>query len=182
VDARGLDDLPRLLAPSRANGFPTSSAGGKIWRPIEFLRQFNYIAHTEFPGVVTIGRGIHRLAAGDAAAVSRRAGLSFKWNMGWMHDTLDYLQRDSISGNTTKNDLTFATPLSTQRKFHPAALARRGRSRQGVADRADARRRLAEICKSPDAARVSMAVPRQGNCCSWAAKSASAPSGMKTPA
>jgi len=42
------------------------------------------------------------VAAGDAAALPGRSGLLFKWNMGWMHDTLAYFSRDPIYRNITR--------------------------------------------------------------------------------
>ncbi len=48
------------------------------------------------------------MAAGDAPAHIGGLGFSFKWNMGWMHDTLGYFQHDPVHRTYHQNDLTFA--------------------------------------------------------------------------
>ena len=50
-------------------------------------------------------------------------GFGMKWDMGWMHDTLDYLQHDPIHRQFHQNELTFRTIYSFDGKFCPAALA-----------------------------------------------------------
>jgi len=62
----------------------------KTLEAIDFLRKFNHLAHVEFPGLITIAEESHRLALVTRSAVPRGLGFSFKWNMGWMHDTLGF--------------------------------------------------------------------------------------------
>ena len=50
-------------------------------------------------------------------------GFGYKWNMGWMHDTLLYMSRDPIHRKHHHDDLTFGLALCLQRKFHSAAVA-----------------------------------------------------------
>ncbi len=65
-------------------------------------------------------------AWGGVSKPAKDGGLGFdlKWNMGWMHDTLEYFKATPIHRKYHQNDLTFAHALPPQREFHPAALAR----------------------------------------------------------
>ncbi len=95
-------------------------------------------------------------------------GFGFKWNMGWMHDTLDYFQQDPIYRRYHHHELTFSLVYAFTRELHPAALARRGRARQGLA--ADRRCRATAGRSSPTCARCTPTCGRTParSCCSWA--------------
>jgi 1,4-alpha-glucan branching enzyme len=82
-------------------------------------------------------------------------GFSMKWNMGWMHDTLAYFAHDPVHRKFHHDKLTFGHDLRVHRELHAAAVARRGRARQALAARQDARRRLAEVREPAAALRVS---------------------------
>jgi 1,4-alpha-glucan branching enzyme len=88
---------------------PNQFGGRENLEAIEFLRKFNYTAHTEFPGIVTIAEESTAWPQVTRPPYLGGLGFSFKWNMGWMHDTLDYFKRDSIYRKYHQNDLTFAT-------------------------------------------------------------------------
>ena len=53
------------------------------------------------------GRRVDRLAAGVATDLRGGLGFGFKWNMGWMHDTLDYMSEEPIHRRYHHNELTF---------------------------------------------------------------------------
>ena len=55
-------------------------------------------------------------------------GFGMKWNMGWMHDTLDYLQHDPVHRKYHHDELTFSHLVRVHRELRAAALARRGRA------------------------------------------------------
>jgi 1,4-alpha-glucan branching enzyme len=96
---------------------PNQFGGRENLEAIEFLRKFNYIAHTEFPGIVTIAEESTAWPQVTRPPYLGGLGFSFKWNMGWMHDTLDYFQRDSIYRKYHQNDLTFATLYQHSENF-----------------------------------------------------------------
>ena len=88
---------------------PNQFGGRENLDAVEFLKNCNHAVHTECPGGGDDRGRIHRLAAGHASSLFGRAGFSaFKWNMGWMHDTLNYFSRDSVFRKFHQNDLTFA--------------------------------------------------------------------------
>ena len=87
---------------------PNAYGGRENIEAIEFLRSFNYLVHTEHPGVVTIAEESTSWPLVTRPPYLGGLGFSFKWNMGWMHDTLDYFKRDPVYRKYHQNDLTFA--------------------------------------------------------------------------
>ena len=92
---RRLDALSRLQ-PAEGGWIPNKHGGRENLEAIEFLRRFNKEVFGKFPHATT--------AAEESTAwpqVSRPTefgglGFGYKWNMGWMHDTLDYISKDPI--------------------------------------------------------------------------------------
>src|SRR5947209_393165 len=74
---------------------------------IEFHLKFNHVTHTEFPGVMTIAEESTAWPQVTRPPYLGGLGFCFKWNMGWMHDTLNYFQRDPDYRKHHQNDLTF---------------------------------------------------------------------------
>jgi 1,4-alpha-glucan branching enzyme len=112
IDGLRVDAVASMLYLdySRKQGewIPNQYGGRENLEAIEFLRKFNYITHTEFPGIITIAEESTAWPQVTRPPHLGGLGFSFKWNMGWMHDTLGYFQRDSIHRKYHQNDLTFA--------------------------------------------------------------------------
>ncbi|HWX21149.1 MAG TPA: 1,4-alpha-glucan branching protein GlgB [Candidatus Binatia bacterium] len=87
---------------------PNQYGGRENLEAIEFLRRFNHVTLTEFPGVMTIAEESTAWPQVTRPPYLGGLGFSFKWNMGWMHDTLNYFSRDPIYRKHHQNDLTFA--------------------------------------------------------------------------
>ena len=66
-------------------------------------------------------------------------GFGFKWDMGWMHDTLLHMAREPIHRRYHYDELTFRGVYAWTRELRAAAVARRSRARQGLARRARCR-------------------------------------------
>src|SRR6202012_833040 len=64
--------------------------------------------YTEFPGVMTIAEESTAWPQVTRPPYIGGLGFSFKWNMGWMHDTLGYFKREPVHRKYHQNDLTFA--------------------------------------------------------------------------
>jgi 1,4-alpha-glucan branching enzyme len=86
---------------------PNQYGGRENLEAIAFLRQLNEVVYSEFPDVVT-----HAEESTAWPGVSRPTylgGLGFggKWDMGWMHDTLQYMQRDPLYRKWHHGEITF---------------------------------------------------------------------------
>ncbi len=112
VDGLRVDAVASMLYLdySRKPGewIPNQFGGRENLEAIEFLRKFNHITYTEYPGVMTIAEESTAWPLVTRPPYLGGLGFSFKWNMGWMHDTLNYFSRDPIHRRYHQNDLTFA--------------------------------------------------------------------------
>jgi 1,4-alpha-glucan branching enzyme len=112
VDGLRVDAVASMLYLdySRKEGewIPNQYGGRENLEAINFLRAFNHITHTEYPGVMTIAEESTAWPLVTRPPYLGGLGFSFKWNMGWMHDTLNYFSRDPIHRRYHQNDLTFA--------------------------------------------------------------------------
>jgi 1,4-alpha-glucan branching enzyme len=112
VDGLRVDAVASMLYLdySRKEGewIPNKYGGRENLDAIEFLKKFNHLTHTEHPGVLTIAEESTAWPLVTRPPHLGGLGFSFKWNMGWMHDTLNYFSRDPVHRQYHQNDLTFA--------------------------------------------------------------------------
>src|SRR5258706_6213976 len=112
IDGLRVDAVASMLYLdySRKEGewIPNQYGGRENLEAIDFMRKFNHITHTEFPGVMTIAEESTAWPLVTRPPYLGGLGFSFKWNMGWMHDTLNYFSFDPIYRRFHQNDLTFA--------------------------------------------------------------------------
>ena len=144
-----------------ASGCRTRTARNHDRDAIAFLQDFNRAVYAAFPDVQTIAE--ESTAWGGVSRPPEHGGLGFgyKWDLGWMHDTLTYLERDPIHRKHHHDELTFRAIYAQHRELRAAALARRGRARQGLADRQDPRRPVAEVRDAAAAVRLPVDAARQ---------------------
>src|SRR5579859_4229708 len=112
VDGLRVDAVASMLYLdySRQEGewLPNQYGGRENIEAIEFLKKFNHLTYTEFPGVMTIAEESTAWPLVTRPPYLGGLGFSFKWNMGWMHDTLGYFSHEPIHRKYHQNDLTFA--------------------------------------------------------------------------
>jgi 1,4-alpha-glucan branching enzyme len=112
VDGLRVDAVASMLYLdySRKEGewLPNQFGGRENLEAIDFLRKFNHLTHVEFPGIVTIAEESTAWPQVTRPPYLGGLGFSFKWNMGWMHDTLNYFSLDPVYRKFHQNDLTFA--------------------------------------------------------------------------
>ncbi len=104
---RCLDALPRLLPRVRVSGCPIEYGGRENLEAIRFLRELNTAIGAEHPDVITIAEESTAFPGVTRPADEGGLGFHYKWDMGWMHDTLEYLERDPIHRRFHHDEITF---------------------------------------------------------------------------
>jgi 1,4-alpha-glucan branching enzyme len=94
---------------SRSEGewIPNRYGGRENLEAIEFLRRLNADVYQEFPDTQTIAEESTAWPMVSRPAYIGGLGFGMKWDMGWMHDTLDYMSRDPIHRSYHHGRLTF---------------------------------------------------------------------------
>ena len=86
---------------------PNAYGGNENLEAIAFLRRFNELCYQYYPGIVTIAEESTAFPAVSRPTYLGGLGFSFKWNMGWMNDTLAYMEKDPLYRKYHHNALTF---------------------------------------------------------------------------
>ena len=84
---------------------------------IAFLRRLNHTIAEEVPGAITIAEESTAWPGVSARLEDGGLGFSFKWNMGWMHDSLLYMGKDPIHRRWHHNDMTFSLLYAYSERF-----------------------------------------------------------------
>jgi len=104
---------------SREGGdwLPNKYGGRENLEAIDFLRKFNELVHEEAPGSLTFAEESTSWPMVTRPTYAGGLGFDFKWNMGWMHDTLKYMQTDPIHRRFYQNQITFSLIYAFSENF-----------------------------------------------------------------
>ncbi|GBD32194.1 1,4-alpha-glucan branching enzyme GlgB [bacterium HR33] len=104
---------------SRAPGewIPNRYGGRENLEAIAFLQSVNEAVRAEFPGCITVAEESTAWPGVTRAVSQGGLGFTFKWNMGWMHDTLEYFGKDPIHRKYHHDRLTFAMLYEYSERF-----------------------------------------------------------------
>ena len=112
VDGIRVDAVASMLYLdySRKEGewIPNKFGGRENLEAISFLRTLNEAVYAEFPDVQTFAEESTAWPMVSRPTYVGGLGFGLKWNMGWMHDTLDYFSKDPIHRKHHHNQLTFS--------------------------------------------------------------------------
>jgi 1,4-alpha-glucan branching enzyme len=96
---------------------PNQFGGNEDLDAVEFLRRFNELVHEQEPGLVSAAEESTAWPGVSRPTYLGGLGFGFKWNMGWMHDTLDYFQREPVHRRFHHHQLTFSLMYAFSENF-----------------------------------------------------------------
>ncbi len=111
VDGLRVDAVASMLYRdydrSAGEWIPNIHGGRENLEAVQFLRRMNEVIGLECPGATTYAEESTAWPAVSRPPSVGGLGFHFKWNMGWMHDVLDYMTHDPIHRRYHHNQLTF---------------------------------------------------------------------------
>jgi 1,4-alpha-glucan branching enzyme len=121
VDGLRVDAVASMLYRdySRKSGewVPNVHGGRENLEAISFLKRTNEVVGSERPQAVTLAEESTAFPAVSRPVYAGGLGFHYKWNMGWMHDTLQYMSRDPIHRRWHHGEMTFGLVYAFNENF-----------------------------------------------------------------
>jgi 1,4-alpha-glucan branching enzyme len=121
VDGLRVDAVASMLyrdySRNAGEWIPNVHGGRENLEAIDFLRRMNEIFGREAPGAVTLAEESTAWPGVSQPTSTGGLGFHYKWNMGWMHDTLKYISKDPIHRRYHHNELTFSLIYAFDENF-----------------------------------------------------------------
>ncbi|HET9243305.1 MAG TPA: 1,4-alpha-glucan branching protein GlgB [Gaiella sp.] len=104
---------------SRAPGewLPNRYGGREDLEAVSFLQELNAVVHGAHPGVVMVAEESTAWPGVSRPTDVGGLGFTFKWNLGWMHDTLEYVSKEPVHRRWHHDDLTFSLIYAWDENF-----------------------------------------------------------------
>jgi 1,4-alpha-glucan branching enzyme len=111
IDGLRVDAVASMLyldyARKPGEWLPNMYGGNEHLEAIDFLRRFNELAH-QVPGAITVAEESTAFSGVSRPTYMNGLGFTMKWNMGWMHDMLDYFAKDPVHRKFHHHNITFS--------------------------------------------------------------------------
>jgi 1,4-alpha-glucan branching enzyme len=121
VDGLRVDAVASMLYRdySRKDGewIPNRDGGRENYEAIGFLQQMNVDSYGEVPGIMTVAEESTAFPGVSAPVDAGGLGFGFKWNMGWMNDTLRYMGQDPVHRKYHHHQMTFGLHYAFSENF-----------------------------------------------------------------
>ena len=118
IDGLRVDAVASMLYRdySRKEGewVPNRYGGRENLEAIDFLKRLNAVVRERHPGAMTIAE---ESTAWPSVTAPDGLGFSYKWNMGWMHDTLSYVSQEPVYRRWHHNAMTFGLVYAWSEQF-----------------------------------------------------------------
>ena len=112
VDGIRVDGVASMLyldySRNEGEWVPNVHGGREDLEAISFIQETNEILHRREPGVISVAEESTAWGGVSRPTFAGGLGFGFKWNMGWMHDTLGYFQHDPVYRTYHHHELTFS--------------------------------------------------------------------------
>jgi 1,4-alpha-glucan branching enzyme len=96
---------------------PNEFGGNENLAAVAFLKRLNELAFGQFPGATTMAEESTAWPAVSRPVYVGGLGFGYKWNMGWMHDTLSYMAHEPIHRRFHQNEMTFGLLYAFSENF-----------------------------------------------------------------
>jgi 1,4-alpha-glucan branching enzyme len=96
---------------------PNREGGRENLEAVDFVREMNAVVAEEVPGAFTVAEESTAWPGVTRSTAEGGLGFSFKWNMGWMHDTLRYFGREPAHRRYHQGELSFAMMYESSERF-----------------------------------------------------------------
>ncbi len=121
VDALRVDAVASMLYLdySRKDGewLPNRYGGRENLEAVEFLKEMNGVVHLRVPGALTMAEESTSWPGVTTGTDWGGLGFDFKWNMGWMNDSLEYVKHEPIHRKYHHNEMTFSLVYAWSERF-----------------------------------------------------------------
>jgi len=121
IDGLRVDGVASMLyrdyARQAGEWVPNADGGRENEGAIQFFRDLNEAVYRHYPDVQTIAEESTAWPQVSRPTFMGGLGFGYKWNMGWMHDTLDYFEKDPIYRRHHQGQLTFSIWYAFQENF-----------------------------------------------------------------
>ena len=121
VDAIRVDAVASMLYLdySREEGewIPNEHGGNENLEAVRFLRELNTTLYANHPDIATIAEESTAWPGVSTSVDAGGLGFGYKWDMGWMHDTLEYVRRDPAHRSHHHGELTFRSSYANSENY-----------------------------------------------------------------
>ena len=111
IDGIRVDAVASMLyldySRNEGEWIPNEFGGNENLEAVQFLKDLNTMLYREFPDIMTVAEESTAWGGVSRPIYDGGLGFGFKWDMGWMHDTLQYLEREPIHRQFHHGELTF---------------------------------------------------------------------------